>query len=242
MKIISLSILSITLSVSLFARENPFEPTDHFLEQKEMIIKTNEQQQLEKDKAANDKLAREIEAQKLAQQKDAETKAMRMAQMKKDAEAKKMTEMKDKQELLAKKKKAKAEAIKIAQMKKETQAKKIVVKKAYVPEIKENFKILPFVKIYVVNDVLTIKVDKKYKLLNQDILKPVKKLLFDFKGKVSFYTVRKDIVSESFKSLAVGTHMEENYFRVVIDLPEDIINYIEKIDSKNGIITITKKK
>ena len=26
------------------------------------------------------------------------------------------------------------------------------------------------------------------------------------------------------------------------DLPYDIINYVEKIDSKNGIITITKKK
>jgi len=237
MKIISLSILSIALSVSLSARENPFEPTDHFLEQKEIIIKANEQKKMQETQDAKNKIAQEMEAEKLL----AEKKAMEMAKSKQEAEAKKMAMEKAKAEMLVKKENEK-KAIQMEKMKTEPVAEKVVMKKAYVPEIKENFKVLPFVKIYVVDDVLTIKVDTKYKLLNQDILKPVKKLLFDFEGKVSFYTVRKDIISESFKSLAVGTHMEENYFRVVIDLPEDIINYIEKVDSKNGIITITKKK
>ena len=204
MKIILLSILSIALSVLLSARENPFEPTDHFLEQKEMIIKANELETIKKEQEAKN-LQEKAKAQKLADQK------------------------------------AKENAIKQAKLEKAAQAKKLAMKKAYVPEIKENFKVLPFVKIYVVNDLLTIKVDKKYKLLNQDILKPSKKLLFDFEGKVSFYTVRKDIISESFKSFAVGTHMKKNFFRVVIDLPNDVINYTKTVDSKNGIITIQKK-
>lgn len=222
MKIISLSILSIALSVSLFARENPFEPTDHFLEQKQIIIKSNELEKIKKEQEATDKMAEALEAKKLEAKMTAD---------------KKMAEKKAQKEMIAKEK-----AMKVAEIEKETNAKIMAEKKAYIPEIKESFKILPFVKIYVVNDILTIKVDKKYKLLNQDILKPVKKLLFDFEGKVSFYTVRKDIISENFKSLAVGTHMEENFFRVVIDLPYDIINYTETIDSKNGIITIMKKK
>ena len=221
MKIISLSILTIIFSLSLCARENPFEPTDHFLEQKEMIMKANELEKVKKEQEAADKMAKELKAKELASQKMAEEK---------------MAAEKMQKQLMEKK-----QEVKIAKMEKEVKAEKMVVKKPYIPEIKENFKVLPFVKIYVVNDVLTIKVDPKYKLLNQDILKPVKKLLFDFQGKVSFYTVRKEIMSENFKSFAVGTHMKENFFRVVIDLPYDIIHYTEKVDSKNGIITITKK-
>jgi len=204
MKIISLSILSIALSASLFARENPFEPTDHFLEQKEMIIQANERERLQQEQEEINRKAKELEANKTA-------------------------------EMMTKKE------VKTIKIQSAPKAETMMKKKAYVPQIKENFKVLPFVKINVVNDLLTIKVDTKYKLLNQDILTPAKKLIFDFEGKVSFYTVRKDIISESFKSFAVGTHMEEGYFRVVIDLPEDIINYIEKIDTNKGIITIQKK-
>ena len=208
MKIIPLSILSITLGVSLFARLNPFEPTDHFLEQKEMVIKANQMEQLQKEQDAINKKAQELEKEKLA---------------------KEIEVLKEKKETML-------------QIQKENiKAKEVIVKKAYIPEIKENFKVLPFVKIFVVNDILTIKVDKKYKLLNQDILKPNKKLVFDFEGKASFYTIRKEIISESFKSFAVGTHIEENFFRIVIDVPYDIIHYNEKIDSQNGIITIEKK-
>lgn len=237
MKIISLTILSIALSISLSARENPFEPTDHFLEQKKIIIQANELEKVKKEQEIENKIAQEIEAKKLL----SENEAIKIIEMKKASEAQKMMKIKEQEEILSQKSK-KDKAMEIAKLIKDSNSTETVMKKPYIPEIKENFKVLPFVKMYVVNDVLTIEVDKKYTLLNQDILKPVKKLLFDFKGKVSFYTVRKDIISESFKSLTVGTHMEDNFFRVVIDLPYDIINYTEKIDSKNGIITITKKK
>lgn len=107
---------------------------------------------------------------------------------------------------------------------------------------KETFKILPFVNVEVVNDKLIIKVNKKYKLLNQDILKEQKKLLFDFQGNVSFYTVRKSINHKDFKSFAIGTHRQNNFFRVVVDLPENLVKYKEVINSKKGIITIQKIK
>jgi len=230
MKIISLSILTIALSVSSFARENPFEPTDHFLDQKEMMIKANEKEKLKQEQDAINLKAQELENQKLAN----EIKAQELENQKlaKEIEAQKMLELQKKNEMMAKEK---------AQIQKKLKESKMVKNKPYIPEIKENFKVLPFVKIFVVNDTLTIKVDKKYKLLNQDILTPDKKLLFDFAGKVSFYTVRKDIISESFKSFAVGTHMEEDFFRIVVDVPFDVINYSENIDSKNNIITIKKK-
>ena len=236
MKIITLLILTITFNISLFARLNPFEPTDHFTEQKEMVIKSNELDKIKKEQETADKIVQEEKAKQLEVKKlSDEIKSKKLAD---ELVAKELIEQNKKTMMLEKEKKTLEENVKMALTKKE----EVIVKKPYIPEIKENFKILPFVKIDIVNDILTIKVDKKYKLLNQDILKPVKKLLFDFQGKVSFYTIRKDIISKDFKSLAVGTHMENNFFRVVIDLPEDIIKYTEKIDAKQGIITITKKK
>jgi len=106
---------------------------------------------------------------------------------------------------------------------------------------KETFEVLPFVEVKTIGDKLIITVDKKYKLLNQDILKKEKKILFDFQGKVSFYTVRKNIKHKDFKSFAVGTHLKENYFRIVIDLSEDLDKYTEGLNNKTNTIFIQKK-
>lgn len=186
MKIISLALLSLSLSVSVFARLNPFEPTDYFLEKKEIIIKENELEQIKKEE----------EKKHLSMQKEVLVKT-------------------------------------------DTPVK--VPKKEAPQDTYENFEILPFVDISIKNDIITIQVDPKYTLLNQDILKPKRKLLFDFQGQKSFYTIRKKIESEDFTSLTVGTHRKENFFRVVIDLPEKVANYIETVDSKKGIITIQKR-
>jgi len=212
MKIILLSIIGISLSLSLYARENPFEPTDQFLEQKNLIIKKNEEEKIKKEQEEKNKIAREFEEQKMAELKIAE-------KMMAENKVKKETEEKNK----------------VVVTKKEIET------KPYVPSVIENFKVLPFVKIRIENEIITIKVDPKYPLLNQDVLKPKKKFLFDFKGNVSFYTIRKDIISENYQSFAVGTHMEKNFFRVVINLTDEMIHYKETIDSKNGIITLQKK-
>jgi hypothetical protein len=107
--------------------------------------------------------------------------------------------------------------------------------------LKEKFEVLPFVKIYVLNDMITIKVNPKYRLLDKNILIPKNKIVFDFEGNISFYTIRKNIFNDDFNSFTIGTHREDNFFRVVIDLPSERTNYIENINNKNGIITIKKK-
>ncbi|MEA2019147.1 MAG: AMIN domain-containing protein [Campylobacterota bacterium] len=183
MKIILTFMFIITLSLDLFGRTNPFEPTDTFNEKKSEYYK--------------------IEKQK--------------------------KDLKEQQQ--------KNKAIKIAKIKEKMAKAKIKQTKQ-----NENFKILPFVNVEIVNDILIIKVDKKYKLLNQDILKKQKKFLFDFKGNISFYTVRKMIKNKNFKSFAVGTHRKKNFFRVVVELEDDMIKYKEIIYSKKGMITIQKIK
>jgi len=179
MKIILTFMFIITLSLDLFGRMNPFEPTDTFNEKKSEYYKIKEQ---EKAKILENKHKKQI----------------------------------------------KLDALKKVKIKAKVK--------------KETFKILPFVNVEVINDKLIIKVDTKYKLLNQDILKAQKKLLFDFKGNVSFYTVRKSIEHKDFKSFAIGTHRKNNFFRVVVDLPENLVKYKEVISSKKGIITIQKIK
>lgn len=233
MKIINISLLSILLSITLFARENPFEPTDQYIEEKKLLInkqaKEEEEAKLAKQKAEQERVAKAIAAQKQAQELEEAKKA-------EVAKQKELEELRKQQALLEAQKQEKE----IQQTKQQVSPQK-KLEKPYIPTIKENFKVLPFVKIYIVNDVLTIEVDPKYPLLNQDILKPEKKFLFDFRGKVSFYTVRNKIISEDFNSFAVGTHMEKNFFRVVIDLTDTMSAYEEQIDSKKGIITIYKK-
>jgi len=214
MKIISLSILSIALSISLSARDNPFEPTDHFLTQKEQMIKKNKEKEIALEQT------KDKEPQKLIVE-DTKPRQLEITQTEPT--------------------KIKKQPIKALSPKPQVIEQKKISKQPYIPEVKETFNVLPFVNITIINDVLTIAVDKKYKLLNQDIIKPNKKLLFDFEGNVSFYTVRKEIISESFKSFAVGTHREKNFFRVVVDLPSEVIDYRETVDGKNGVITITKK-
>jgi len=204
MKTTAILLISMLLSISLFARENPFEPTDQFLEEKELMIK--EQNAIEKMRLE------EIEQAKIEE-------AARI-----QIEASQAIEAQNKADELIEEDESKNEIV-----------------EPYIPTVKENFKVLPFIKIDVTDDILTIQVDPKYQLLNQDILKPEKKFLFDFKGTISFYTIRNTIISEDFNAFAVGTHMKENYFRVVVDLPEAVKNYIEVVDSKKGIITIQKK-
>lgn len=106
--------------------------------------------------------------------------------------------------------------------------------------LEEKFTVLPFVKIYVLNDILSIKVDSQYKLLDKNILIQANKIVFDFKGNISFYTIRKNILHNDFKSFAVGTHRKDNFFRIVINVPHTKTNYIQEINSTNGTITIKK--
>jgi len=214
MKINALLIFSMIWSISLFSRENPFEPTDHFLEQKEMIVEANKQAQNTENEEKKAKKKLEESAKALIEEKKQEKSLPTIT-----------TQVK-----------------KIQTTVNNTKEKELVEpKKVTLSKTQQSFNILPFIKIDITNDILTIQVDTKYKFLNQKVLRPAKKLLFDFEGNVSFYTVRKDILSKKFISLIVGTHMKENYFRIVIDLPSKTTNYIENIDSKKGIITISTK-
>ena len=104
--------------------------------------------------------------------------------------------------------------------------------------VKDNFNPLSFVSLYTVQNNLMIEVNKKYIFLQNIILPEQNKILFDFKGDESFYTIRQKLKNPNYKSFAIGTHQKENFFRVVVDLENKTQNYKATIDKKNNIIVI----
>jgi len=216
MKKLSLLLYIVLLTTNLYSRMNPFEPTDTFKEQQQEYL-TKQQQAKEKELA--------IQKQKkleLLQQQEGQKKAEQL-QLKQEQQAK--LEQQKKIEALKK-----AQRIHIAQKKKEAEIDK------------DSYKILPFVHIKVSRLGLEIFIDKRYKLINQDILKDQKKVLFDFRATESFYTVKKVLNYKNFKAFAIGSHMEKNFFRIVVDLTDNVSKYKEYINSKNNSIKISKIK
>ncbi|MEA2049539.1 MAG: AMIN domain-containing protein [Campylobacterota bacterium] len=100
------------------------------------------------------------------------------------------------------------------------------------------YDILPFIKVTTTPNSLNLSIKQKYTLLNQDIDQENKKLIFDFKGKTNFYTKREVLCHKYFKTFAIGCHKKKNYFRIVIDLKEDVLNYKDIIDTKKNNLQI----
>lgn len=216
MKKLSLFVFISLLAINLNARMNPFEPTDTFYEQQQEYLKKQKeekQKQIELEKQRKLAILAEQEAEEKAEQ----------LRLQKEHEAQ-----------LAKQRKL--QEAKAAQMIQVVKKKKVIA----VP--KDSYKILPFVHIKVSEKELEVFIDKRYKLINQDILKDQNKFLFDFRATESFYTVRKTLSSKDFKSFAVGTHMEKNFFRVVVELTDNVSKYKEYINSNNSYIKIKKIK
>ena len=199
MKIIFISILTIILSLNLFARENPFEPTDTFKEIQQQYITELEKQEIERQRI-------EDEEKKKIKENLVENKTILI-----DKEINKDNKIAEKEE----------------------QENEIL-------EPSEYYDILPFINATTIGKRLIINVDNKYKLKNQDILHKNNKFVFDFVGSLNISTKRVNLNHQYFKSIIVGSHIEENFFRVVIVLSDKIGNYEENII--NSDIMIEKVK
>jgi len=104
------------------------------------------------------------------------------------------------------------------------------------------YDILPFIKVSTLSNKLIIDIEDKYKLINQDINHEERKFVFDFRGRLNIYTKRVFLNHNYFKSIIVGSHKKDNFFRVVVVLNDEISSYEDNLDIDNSIITITKLK
>lgn len=229
MKTVFYFLISFLLVVGLNARENPFEPTDTYKEKQIEYLK-----ELELEKQREQKLQEEMEKQEQAMlQREKELEDL---ETKKQDELRRIEELKAQRAMLEKQQEQK-----LLEMKKQEEQKLLEIKKKKMAQ-KNKYNVLPFVHIDTTEDTLTLYVDTKFKLINQDILKDRKKMLYDFKGYTSFYTIKKALdKSPAFKNFVVGTHKAKGFFRVVVELTDDPSNYIENVNTHEGKVTITKR-
>lgn len=221
MKIIFISIVSVLLSLDLYARENPFEPTDTFIEIQKQYIITQENQEIERKRIEDEQIAKKLK-QDLLENKLAKQKAKEQLIAKKKLEEEKLEQEKIKQQLL----------------------KKLIEEKIFEEKKKKEksikYDILSFLNATTKSDRLIINIDKKYKLKNQIINHKNHKFVFDFNGTIDMYTKRVKLEHPYFESITIGSHKKDNFFRVVVVLKDIVSNYEENID--NSIITIKKIK
>jgi len=216
MRIILTLIMTMILTTYLFGRINPFEETETFKEKQNILLKQIEEKEkkLEEERKKLELERLNFEREKLALAKEQER--IRLEQEKKE---KKAEELRLEQEGIKKEK-----------------------EKEKKQNISKDYKIYSFIKANTTNNILTIDIKDKYKLINQDLNHKEKKFIFDFSGSLNFYTKRVSLKNSPFKSITIGTHKKQNFFRVVVTLKDKLKYYQEDIDVDNSIIEIKKIK
>ncbi len=229
--------LLVVLSVSLLARENPFEPTNAYEEEAARMIEINE---VEQDY--------DVEFQQEQQYINTVYEKMNKPVEEKPKMVEKPKVVIPAKPVLTEEKVKKL--IKKAQ--KETEAKtRTIVKKVVNSEPKEiqqvvyvkprldvttEKEILPFVKIEYDND--KIDIHSKYKVTKKLTLPGKKKIILDYAAKENFFTVRENLDSTNFLKIAVGNHKKDKFFRIVIELSELPENY--EVTYDDMMVTIVK--
>ncbi len=211
-------------STILFARENPFAPTNAYEEEAARIIEMNEidenydvefQQEQQYVDTMYEKMNNPEEPLKpLVPEKPALTekeveKIIEKAQ--KESEAKTKT------------------IVKKVIIEKPVEVQQVVYVKPRLDVINEK-EILPFVKIEYDND--KIDIFSKYKVSKKITLPGKKKIILDYIAKENFYTKRETLESTNFPKIAVGNHKKDKFFRVVVELAEIPENYEVTYDDK----------
>lgn len=219
MRIIFTFIITMILTTYLLGRTNPFEKTETFIEQQNILLKKikEKENKLKEDRVNLEKERLNFEREKL--------------------------ELAKKEERIRLENEKKAKILKEKRKKeKEKKEKKKIEKKKVVANNIKYYKIYSFIKANTNNKILTIDISDKYKLINQDLNHKNRKFIFDFSGTINMYTKRVLLKDSPFKSITIGTHKKEHFFRVVVTLKDKLKYYQEDINTDKSIIKIEKIK
>lgn len=238
MRTLSLLILSIVLSVSLCARENPFEMTNLFEEETGKILESNGAP-MSPDALQETQFIQQAQQEMngASKKNDVKTpspsdKPVQKAYSKQEVDSliqktKSQTEEKTKE--IIKKELSKT---------KSTEPEQVVFVKPRT-DVEEDMlskKILPFLNLEYNNNKLIIntthKVSKKFSIDKEN------KLIIDYKANENFTTKSAELNNTSFKKVVIGNHTKENFFRIAIELTEKPSKY--NVEYKDNLIIISK--
>jgi len=225
--------LSIFITVSLFARVNPFE-ADESMMKNDVEMNTAQLKPIPITKPLNneDDGIRSVKVQsavmpKVVMPKDTNISKVIKKQLTKEEIAAQCAIDEKNKKMIADKNSTKMIKTKI-----ETNTNNEFVSTTY--------KILPFIKIDVDLDNLKITSRDKYNIVTYHNLKDENKIAFDFLADVWFYTRYKKLDAPNFKSYLIGNHKESGFFRVAITLEHPVKDY--NIIINNNMVTIKKYK
>lgn len=245
MRTLSLFTLSVALSVSLCARENPFEMSNLFEEETGQILETHENpnnfeamQELQFIQQAQKEMANGVNKNKVNDAVDKMNTAIS------DKPAPKTYSKQEVDSLIQKTKSQTEQKTKeiikkeLAKTKSSEPEQVVFVKpRADAEEDMLSKKILPFLTLEYSNNKLIIntehKVSKKFSIDKEN------KLIIDYKGKQNFTTKKADLNTTNFQKVVVGNHSKENFFRVAIELAEKPSKY--NVEYKDNLIIIISK-
>lgn len=248
MKTLFLFTLTVVLSLSLSARENPFTATNAYEEEAARIIELNEVdetaygeeqfvQQMQEEMAMTKELPQGENKNKVKEAVKKLMPALKDEKVYSQKEVKKLIKKAQKQSEAKTKKLIKNELEK-TQMIEPQQV--VFVKPRPDVEIEEEImktkKVLPFMDIEYSDDKLII--HTKYKVSKKFTLDKGSKIIIDYKAKLNFYTKRESLDSSNYKKVAIGNHKKNGFFRVVVELNSKPSNF--KVNYKNNLISIIK--
>ena len=251
MKTLFLFTLTIILSTSLSARENPFAVTDAYEEASARILERDETpktleaaQEAQYIKEMQEKMSKVTSLD--ANKNKVEEKINKIAPLVKENPAPKSYSKKEVDSMIQKTKSQTEQKTKEI-VKKElskTQAvepTQVVYVKPRADVINDDElvskKLLSFLKIDFNDNKLIIHTDyevsKKFSIIREN------KIIIDYKAEINFLTKKDDIDSRNYKKITIGNHKKEGYFRIAIELIDKPAKF--DVDYKENIITITRK-
>ena len=240
MKTLFLFALTSILTLSLNARENPFEMTDAYEEEIGKIVDMNES--AVKKSMEEAPYIKEMQ-EKMSNIPTSENKYKVEHPIKTPSADEKSYSKKEVDSIIQKTQKQNEEKTKEL-VKKEVQKTAEPTQVVYVKpraDVTEGDALLtknmlPFIKFEFNDNKLIIhtehKVTKKFSVPAEN------KLIIDFDAKIEFNTKTDTLESKSFKKVAIGNHKGEGFFRVAIELIDKPSKF--DVDYKDNIVTITK--
>ena len=246
---IKILIIAVLINVSLFARLNPFEPDTNY----NNTVKINETtiQEDQNPIPIKKPLMTKDDGKRTVKVEGSDTKKVLLKRVEKTKTKiiikEKIVKVKPTKEELKALCKVEKEAptVLIAKkeinpilVKEETKVIKHYNKKSH-GVIPRTYKILPFVTIDTDYNSLKVTSRPQYHIVTYHVLKSKRKVAVDFLADVWFYTRYKNLTGSKFKSYTVGNHKRKGFFRVTIDLKQNIKNYTVSI--KNNTATIKYK-
>ncbi len=95
--------------------------------------------------------------------------------------------------------------------------------------------VFPFLTFSYNDDKIIIK--NKDSLLQKIILDKENKIALDYKRKIYFYTKKYDLNSKNFNKIAIGTHPEKSFYRIMIQLNSNFKDFT--IEEKDDLFIIS---